>query len=68
MLYNWYWSISELYYISTTDSRTVVGCVVSEGLVHGSDRLYHISRTSNGTVVDCVVSVELIVEHLWTVS
>ena len=43
-----------------------MGCVVSEGLVHGSDRLYHISRTSTGTVVDCVVSLELIVEHLWT--
>ena len=44
-----------------------MGCVVSGGLVHGSDR--HISRTSTGTVVDrSVVSVELIVEHLWTVS
>ena len=42
-------------------------CVVSGGLVHGSDKLYHISRTNTGTVVDCVVSVELVVEHLWTV-
>ena len=45
-----------------------MGCVVSGGLVHGSDRLYHVSRTSTGTIVDCVVSVELIVEHSWTVS
>ena len=43
-------------------------CVVSGGLVHGSDRLYHISRTSTGTVVDYVVSVELVMEHLLTVS
>ena len=42
--------------------------VVLGGLVYGSDRLYHISRTSTGTVVDCVVSVELVMEHLWTVS
>ena len=40
-------------------------CVVSGGLVI---ELYHISRTSTGTVVDCVVSVELVMEHLWTVS
>ena len=45
-----------------------MGCEVSRGLVHGSDKLYHISRTSSGTVMDCEVSVELIVEHLWTVS
>ena len=43
-------------------------CVVSGGLIYGSGRLYHISRTSTGTVVDCVVLVELVMEHLWTVS
>ena len=47
---------------------TEVDGVVSGGLVHGSGRLYHISRTSTGTVVDSVVSVELVMEHLWTVS
>ena len=57
-----------MYYISKTDSGTVVGFVVSGGQVYGSDRLYHISRTSTGTVVDSVVSVELVMEHLWTVS